>query len=99
MSVREQAIEAAARAIFGGCDEVWDSVPAEQGHYRHAANRALRSAVPVLLNDLADRIEAMPATVGPLTPGSSLTRLPKSPHEVRVDAAALVRAAAEGWNE
>ena len=90
MSVREQAIEVAARAIGESMCDHWEWAAA---CHTCDAKAALDAALPALLNDLADRIEA---DIG--------EEVPSSYYRVAVNrgygnAAALVRAAAEGWTE
>jgi hypothetical protein len=81
VSVREQAIEAATKAIDDVRCQHWDGAAACTPC---DAAAALAAAVPVLLNDLADRIAADPDEAF----NPALDR-----------AARLVRAAAEGWTE
>jgi hypothetical protein len=89
VSVSEQAIEAAERALFaqgasvgGGGTAWWQSATV-------ASETIVAAAVPALLNDLADRIEKQREHVDP---GGGVA--------YGIDrAAGLVRAAAEGWNE
>lgn len=71
---RAALVERTARAIFGGLDEVWDRNPAEQVHYRRAAERAL-AVLPGLLEELAEKIEAeQRVTVGMLGDGDHQRR-------------------------
>jgi hypothetical protein len=89
MTAREQAIEAAAKALWATHNSE-PEIPEWADHERLNADAAAivdAIRVPVLLNDLADRIAGMrlahPATM--------------SPAEVRDDIADRVRGAAEGW--
>jgi hypothetical protein len=91
MTARQQAIEAAARAIFR--EEGPESID-EDGAFALAAVAVDAVNVPALLNDLADRIAAEEAPSGTYAVGDATFAL-------GIDrAAALVRAwAAKGWTE
>jgi hypothetical protein len=89
VSVREQAIEAATKAIDDVRCQHWDGAAACTPC---DAAAALAAAVPVLLNDLADRIEHQRFTAI------------SHPYDTGYNAAVddmlgFVRAAAEGWTE
>lgn len=71
----DRAVEAAARGIFGGIDEVWESVPQEQAHYRRAAERAVAAALPVLLETLAEQINERRPHIPPSTDPARRERL------------------------
>jgi hypothetical protein len=106
VSVREQAIEAAEKAIaelFGAAcvnmriSSGLDFIPCGtctdcKRDWTPEATLILRLAVPALLNDLADRIEQERLT-GNVFPEDV------AHNAATVAAAALVRAAAEGWTE
>jgi hypothetical protein len=94
LSARVEAIEAAARAIMAtdlSWDDCDDTIHGYWLSYAAAAVDAVR--VPVLLNDLADRIEADRLIDAPFD------RAEDEYNEAIRDAAGLVRAAAEGWGE
>lgn len=93
MSVREQAIEAAARAVVVQGNAEKDTL--RVGENRAAA--ALDAAVPVLLNDLADRIELQRPHIPPSTDPNRMKAIVARSSFNR--AARVVRAAAEGWTE
>ena len=97
MSAREEAIEAAARAVTERLRAFFASPPSLSGQVGwgmrpdEIASVALAAAVPVLLNDLADRIEA----------DSNFT-MPNAAAEwngALHHAAEHLRAAAEGWGD
>jgi hypothetical protein len=90
-TIREQAIEAAAAAISSMVvpGRPWgDTADEDKPHYRDEAAAALAAAVPALLNDLADRIEAERM-------GDEIDDW----NVALIKAAETVRAAAEGWGQ
>jgi hypothetical protein len=92
MTARQQAIEAAARAMYQGLVPWEDCSSSYRDQMRVLAANAAGALVPVLLNDLADRIEHQRFTAI------------SHPYDTGYNAAVddmlgFVRAAAEGWTE